>query len=197
MWNLNGTQTRTFIGKESDRESNLGDFGARKYDARIGRFTSVDALWEMFPSHSPYHYCYNSPLNYKDPTGLAAEIINNQATGAAADESLAEERSQCSGCKNGESCGMHPLPEKKSGGGGGGGFIGSSGNQYSVGSISIMRGGSLGGESGSGNFGGNILGNPGSGGGGGGLPGSQQPANTGQNQQTGTPTAPQTLEQNQ
>jgi hypothetical protein len=34
-WTLNGTKTRTFIGKESDAESNLGDFGARKYDSRI------------------------------------------------------------------------------------------------------------------------------------------------------------------
>ena len=31
-----------FIGKEKDKESNYGDFGVRKYDDEIGRFTSID-----------------------------------------------------------------------------------------------------------------------------------------------------------
>jgi hypothetical protein len=34
-------------------------FGARKYDSRIGRFTSVDALWLIQPEYTPYHYSAN------------------------------------------------------------------------------------------------------------------------------------------
>jgi RHS repeat-associated protein len=42
------TKTRkTYIGKERDEESYLGDFGVRKYDYAAGnRFTSPDVLWE-------------------------------------------------------------------------------------------------------------------------------------------------------
>ncbi|MBN8573080.1 MAG: hypothetical protein J0M05_04140 [Candidatus Kapabacteria bacterium] len=34
------------MGKERDSESDLGDFGVRKYEAETGRFLSVDPLWE-------------------------------------------------------------------------------------------------------------------------------------------------------
>ena len=37
-----------YIDKEKDRESKLGDHGVRKYDYEIGRFTSVDPLWEKY-----------------------------------------------------------------------------------------------------------------------------------------------------
>jgi RHS repeat-associated protein len=41
------TKTRkTYIGKERDDESYLGNFGVRKYDYAAGRFTSPDVLWE-------------------------------------------------------------------------------------------------------------------------------------------------------
>ncbi|MEI6089125.1 MAG: hypothetical protein WCR42_01605 [bacterium] len=36
------------IGKERDEESYLGDFGVRKYDYAVGRFTSPDVLWEKY-----------------------------------------------------------------------------------------------------------------------------------------------------
>ncbi len=34
----------SFISKEKDIESSLGDFGVRKYDEEMGRFTSIDPL---------------------------------------------------------------------------------------------------------------------------------------------------------
>jgi RHS repeat-associated protein len=56
------TKTRkTYIGKERDDESYLGDFGVRKYDYAAGRFTSPDVLWEKYMTWSPYHYCGNNP----------------------------------------------------------------------------------------------------------------------------------------
>ncbi len=58
-----------FIDKEKDQESNLGDFGVRKYDDEIGRFTSIDPLTEKMPAWSPYVYSFNSPLVLIDPNG--------------------------------------------------------------------------------------------------------------------------------
>ena len=58
-----------FIDKEKDQESGLGDFGVRKYDDEIGRFTSIDPLTEKMPAWSPYVYSFNSPLVLIDPNG--------------------------------------------------------------------------------------------------------------------------------
>jgi RHS repeat-associated protein len=64
------SQTRlSFIGKEKDIESELGDFGVRKYDEVQGRFTSIDPLWEKYYSWTPYHYCSNNPVMGSDPGG--------------------------------------------------------------------------------------------------------------------------------
>jgi hypothetical protein len=58
-------------------ESSLGDFGVRKYDEEIGRFTSIDPLWEKYYSWTPYHYCSNNPVLGSDPGGM---IIIPQGT---------------------------------------------------------------------------------------------------------------------
>jgi len=62
-----------FIGRERDYENNYFSFGARNYDSETGRFLSVDPLFEAFPNQTPYHYAYNSPVQFKDPSGLAPE----------------------------------------------------------------------------------------------------------------------------
>ncbi len=67
----------SFIGKEKDIESSLGDFGVRKYDEDIGRFTSIDPLWEKYYSWTPYHYCSNNPVMGSDPSGLADYIYTS------------------------------------------------------------------------------------------------------------------------
>lgn len=54
-------------------ESRMMNYGMRIYDPALGRFLSVDPLWQSFRSLSPYQYAYNSPLSYKDPTGLAPQ----------------------------------------------------------------------------------------------------------------------------
>jgi len=58
-----------FTGKERDTETNYDYFGARYYDARIGRWLQVDPLGEKYPKLSPYVYCENKPLILKDING--------------------------------------------------------------------------------------------------------------------------------
>ncbi len=41
-----GVTRQSYIGKEKDVESSLGDHGVRKYDYETGRFNSVDPLFE-------------------------------------------------------------------------------------------------------------------------------------------------------
>ncbi|AXY74707.1 hypothetical protein D3H65_12250 [Paraflavitalea soli] len=69
-----------FNGKENDNEvkglGNQSDFGARMYDARIGRWLSVDPLQRKYTDLSPYQYCANSPISAKDPDGRLIIFIN-------------------------------------------------------------------------------------------------------------------------
>ncbi len=57
-----------FIGKEQDEESSYFQLGVRQYDPAIGRFLSVDPLWESFRNYNPYHYSYNNPILAKRNT---------------------------------------------------------------------------------------------------------------------------------
>ena len=61
---MNSYDRKSFIGKQEDFESNLGDFGVRKYEDFSGRFTSIDPMWEKYYSWSPYHYCRNNPVSF-------------------------------------------------------------------------------------------------------------------------------------
>ena len=69
------TQRFKYNGKELDRMHGLDlyDYGARHYDAAIGRFTTVDPLAEKYYSISPYAYCGNDPINCIDPSGMKWE----------------------------------------------------------------------------------------------------------------------------
>src|SRR5690554_508726 len=42
----------------------------RLYDGALGRFFGIDLLADLFTSHSPYHFAYNNPITFMDPTGL-------------------------------------------------------------------------------------------------------------------------------
>jgi len=58
-----------FTGKERDEESFYDYFGARYYDARIGRWGTIDPMMEKHYDFSPYNYVLDNPLILIDPDG--------------------------------------------------------------------------------------------------------------------------------
>ena len=65
------TQPYKYNSKEYDTKKGLNwyDYGARHYDAVLGRFMTVDPLAEKYYSESLYTYCYSNPINCIEPNG--------------------------------------------------------------------------------------------------------------------------------
>jgi RHS repeat-associated protein len=81
LTNANTTK-EGFTGKERDKHSGLDYFGARYYDAGIGKWLSVDPLADNYYSWSPYNYSMNDPINKYDPDG---QFVWGAVIGAAVD----------------------------------------------------------------------------------------------------------------
>jgi len=73
--NINGPENNyfTYQGKEHQKELDLNwhDFGARQYDASIGRWLTQDPLAEEFYQWSSYNAMMDNPIKYIDPDGKA------------------------------------------------------------------------------------------------------------------------------
>ena len=70
-----------FNGKEKDDEVKgegvQYDYGFRIYDARLGRFLSMDPLFQTYPYYTPYQFAGNNPIWATDLDGLEELVTNN------------------------------------------------------------------------------------------------------------------------
>jgi len=76
-------QPYMYNGKELDRMHGLDlfNYGARHYDAALGRWFTPDPLGEKYCSISPYAYCKDNPTNAIDPDGRLVIFINGMHNG--------------------------------------------------------------------------------------------------------------------
>src|SRR5690554_8235489 len=76
--NVNDPYKYKIGGKEYQEEFDINfyDFGARNYDAALGRWMNVDPLAESMPEWSPYNYAFNNPvfLVYTDGMALIVSL---------------------------------------------------------------------------------------------------------------------------
>ena len=71
-------QPYKYNGKELDAKKGLNwyDYGARHYDAALGRFTTNDRFAEKYHSMSPYQYGANNPVKNVDVNGDSIVVLN-------------------------------------------------------------------------------------------------------------------------
>ncbi len=79
-----------YIGGEKQEEFGLQwyDLSARQYDPQLGRFFAIDPLADLYSDYSPYHYGYNSPLRFTDPSGMGPEDWYNGKGGVQYDPNV-------------------------------------------------------------------------------------------------------------
>ena len=64
------------------------DFGARMYDARLGRWWSNEPFKTFFPGESPFSFSLNTPIQAADPDGQLVIFVNGFRVKAFVTETL-------------------------------------------------------------------------------------------------------------
>src|SRR5690554_1070333 len=67
-----------FNAKEFDAETGNYYYGARYYSPKYNLMLSVDQMYDLYPSFSPYAYTLQNPVRYVDPTGMTAEDYDDR-----------------------------------------------------------------------------------------------------------------------
>ena len=83
VWmNDSGSKDSKYLynGKElnDDFGLNWSDYGARWYDAGIGRWNAVDPLVEKYSKITPYAYVANNPMIFVDPNGELIKLYGTE-----------------------------------------------------------------------------------------------------------------------
>ncbi len=71
-WTRDNVTGNNFLGNggtELNTTSQVYDLDYRNYDPILGRMNQTDPLADQFSSLSPYHYSYNNPVGFNDPSG--------------------------------------------------------------------------------------------------------------------------------
>jgi RHS repeat-associated protein len=76
--NIEGQYPYAFQGQEKDPETGMEAFEARLWDARIGRWITIDPAGEFF---SPYLGMANNPVSVIDPDGRCTDCPENASVG--------------------------------------------------------------------------------------------------------------------
>jgi RHS repeat-associated protein len=72
-WTRTGVTGNNFLGNggtELNTTTSLYDLDWRNYDPVLGRLNQVDLMADKYGSLSPYHFSFNNPVGFNDPSGL-------------------------------------------------------------------------------------------------------------------------------